>query len=158
MFFLGCLWCSNLFKLISIKVIFFKTADFNQSVDQIRRFTNLPILENELFNSIELSITPSDLSLVSSLSFISYSITFLIYISYIFSTTPKQLSLLILIVAFLMYVIINNLIGKRVVKISKRININNPIRIQKVIDFLKKKVLMRISLVRFQKRKTNLNK
>ena len=34
-----------------------------------------------------------------------------------------------------MYVIINNLIGKRVVKISKRININNPIRIQKVIDF-----------------------
>ncbi|GIS08613.1 MAG: hypothetical protein CM15mP112_07250 [Flavobacteriales bacterium] len=32
----------------------------------------MPILENELFNSIELSITPSDLSLVSSLSFISY--------------------------------------------------------------------------------------
>ena len=59
-------------NLLSIKVIFFKTADFNQSVDQIRRFTNLPILENELFNSIELSITPSDLSLVSSLSFISY--------------------------------------------------------------------------------------
>ena len=59
-------------NLLSIKVIFFKTADFNQSVDQIRRFTDLPILENELFNSIELSITPSDLSLVSSLSFISY--------------------------------------------------------------------------------------
>ena len=59
-------------NLLSIKVIFFKTANFNQSVDQIRRFTDLPILENELFNSIELSITPSDLSLVSSLSFISY--------------------------------------------------------------------------------------
>ena len=59
-------------NLLSIKVIFFKTADFNQSVDQIRRFTDLPIFKNEEFGSVELSITPSDLSLVSSLSFISY--------------------------------------------------------------------------------------
>ena len=59
-------------NLLSIKVIFFKNADFNQSVDQISRFTDLPISKNELFNSIELRINPLDLNLVSNLSFISY--------------------------------------------------------------------------------------
>lgn len=89
----------------------------------------------DFINTYSEDINNSVGSINASLGFLSFFITFLIYITYILATTPKQLSLLLVIFAFLIYIVINNTIGKRIVKISKKINLNNPIRIQKVVDF-----------------------
>ena len=89
----------------------------------------------EFINTYSEDINNSVGSINASLGFLSFFITFLIYITYIIATAPKQLSLLLFIFAFLIYIVINNTIGERIVKISKKINLNNPIRIQKVVDF-----------------------
>lgn len=91
--------------------------------------------KSEFINNYIQDINKSTGCLNASLSSISYFINFLIYISYVFITIPLKLSFLILIFAVLNYVIINNIIGKKIVKISKKMNFNNPIRVQKLMDF-----------------------
>ena len=66
----------------------------------------------DFINTYSEDINNSVGSINASLGFLSFFITFLIYITYILATTPKQLSLLLVIFAFLIYIVINNTILK----------------------------------------------
>tara|TARA_B100000886_G_scaffold200003_1_gene137966 strand:- start:31582 stop:33318 length:1737 start_codon:yes stop_codon:yes gene_type:complete len=91
--------------------------------------------QSEFINNYIEDINKSTGCLNATLSCISYFINFLIYISFVFITVPIKLSFLILIFAVLNYVIINNIIGKKIIRIGKKMNSNNPIRVQKLMDF-----------------------
>ncbi len=111
------------------------TSKFLKSFSNVSYEYYINQKKSEFINTYIEDINKSTGCLNATISCISYFITFLIYISYVFITVPLKLSFLILIFAALNYLIINNIIGKKIIKISKSMNFNNPIRVQKLMDF-----------------------
>ncbi len=95
----------------------------------------LNLKESEFVNSYQENISCSVSSINASFNFLSSLITFFIYLFYLYSTIPFSIFSFLILVSLAYYFFINIFIGKRVVKISRKINLINPIRIKKVLDF-----------------------
>ena len=91
--------------------------------------------ESQFISSYSEDISNSVGVINACFSLISLCITFFIYIAYIFFTIPLSIFLILIIFSLVNYLVINKLIGKKIYSISKKISLNNPIRIKKIIDF-----------------------
>ncbi len=111
------------------------TKKFLSSFSRISYDFYLDLKESEFINFYSENISASVSSINASFNFISSFITFFIYLLYLYLTIPFGIFSFLLFLSICNYIFVNRFIGKRIVKISRKINNINPIRVKKVLDF-----------------------
>ena len=94
----------------------------------------LNLKESEFVNYYQENINASVSVINATSHLVSSLITFIIYLSYLYLIIPFSIFFFLIIASLLYCIFINIFIGRRVLEISRKINLINPIRIKKIID------------------------
>ncbi len=137
-----CLF-TYLIKVLVTYLTYYNGAIYGNSI--IKKFISvfskisydfyLNLKESEFVNYYQENINSSVSAINASFNLVSSLITFSIYLIYVYLTIPFSLFFFLILGSLIYYLFINIFIGKRVISISRKINLINPIRVKKVLDF-----------------------
>lgn len=111
------------------------TRKFLKAYSKVSYNFHLNFTESEFVTYYVEDISKAVGAINASFTFLTSTITFLMYVCYVFFTLPLNIFLSFLIICLINFLCVNLLITKRVVNIGQKIKELNTVRIKRIIDF-----------------------
>lgn len=111
------------------------TKKFLKAYSKVSYNFHLDFTESEFVTYYVEDISKAVGAINASFTFLTSTITFLMYLSYVFFTLPLNIFISFLIICSINFLCVNLLITKRVVNIGQKIKEINTVRIKRIIDF-----------------------